>query len=76
MRKAGGRAVVDLSGRGLKKQIKAASDGGFSYAVIIGADEMERGAAAVKDLSSGEQEEVPFSSLSSYLVDGMKKGRL
>ncbi len=67
LRGGGGAAVVDLSGRGLKKQLKAASDGGYSYAVIIGADEMRSGEAAVKDLESGEQEKVPFASLASYI---------
>jgi histidyl-tRNA synthetase len=67
LRGAGGRAVVDLSGRGLKKQLKAASEGGYSFAVIIGDDEMRNGEAAVKDLESGEQENVPFSSLVSYI---------
>lgn len=75
LRREGGRAVVDLSGRGLKKQLKAASEGGFSYAVIIGAEEIERGEAAVKDLSSGEQEKVPFSSLTSYIRNRTEEGR-
>ncbi len=69
LRREGSTAIVDLTGRGLKKQLKAASDGGYSYVVIIGADEMRTGEAAVKDLASGEQEKVPFASLASYIGD-------
>ena len=69
LRAAGGTAVVDLSGRGLKKQLKAASDGGYAFAVIIGAEELKCGGAAVKDLVRGEQEHVPFPSLVSYIRD-------
>jgi histidyl-tRNA synthetase len=75
LREEGGTAVVDLSGRGLKKQLKAASDGGYSYAVIIGADEMRSGEAAVKDLESGEQEKVPFTSLASYIRNRTEEER-
>ena len=75
IRRAGLRAVVDLSGRGLKKQLKAASDGGFAFAVIIGADELARGEAAVKDLESGQQENIPFSSLASHIRSRTEKGR-
>ena len=75
LREKGGRAIVDLSGRGLKRQLKAASDGGFSFAVIIGADEIGSGEAAVKDLVSGEQEKVPFPSLASHIRNRTEEER-
>jgi len=75
LRAAGGTVVVDLSGRGLKKQLKAASEGGYAFAVIIGAEELQSGEAAVKDLVSGEQEGVPFESLVSHIRTGTKEGR-
>lgn len=75
LREGGGRAIVDLSGRGLKKQLKAASDGDFCFAVIIGADEIRSGEAAVKDLVSGEQEKVPFPSLASYIRNRTEEER-
>jgi len=74
LRAEGIAAVVDLSGRGLKKQLKAASEGEHAFAVIIGADELQGGAAAVKDLVSGEQESVPFPSLASYLRNRTEEG--
>ena len=75
LRRDGGTAVVDLTGRGLKKLLKAAVDGGYSYVVIIGADEMRSGEAAVKNLASGEQENVPFTSLASFIRGRTEEGR-
>jgi histidyl-tRNA synthetase len=73
LRLEGISAVVDLSGRSMKKQIKSASDGSFEYVVIIGSDEVERKEATVKSLESGEQESIPFVDLKSYLGDLVKE---
>ncbi|MCK4351590.1 MAG: histidine--tRNA ligase, partial [Candidatus Krumholzibacteria bacterium] len=73
MRLMGVSAVVDLSGRSIKKQMKAASDGSFEYAVIVGPDEVSRREATVKDLQSGEQESISLDKLQSYLVEGAKE---
>lgn len=73
MRLMGVSAVVDLSGRSIKKQMKAASDGSFEYAVIVGPDEVGRREATVKDLQSGEQESISLDKLQSYLVEGAKE---
>ena len=73
LRLGGVSAVVDLSGRSMKKQIKSASDGSFQYVVIIGSDEVEKREATVKSLESGEQESIPFASLQSYLCERMKE---
>jgi histidyl-tRNA synthetase len=73
LRLNGVSAVVDLSGRSLKKQMKAASDGSFEFAVIIGPDEAGRGVATVKHLESGGQESVALVDLRSYLVEGTKE---
>ena len=63
MREHGFGVVVDLSGRTLKKQMKAASESGALVAVIIGLGELASGAAAVKNMQTGEQEAVPFDGL-------------
>ena len=73
MRLEGVSAVVDLSGRSIKKQIKAASDGFYRYAVIIGSEEVGRREATVKDLQSGEQESISLDMLQSYLIEGAKE---
>jgi histidyl-tRNA synthetase len=63
MREHGLAALVDLSGRSLKKQMKAASESGARIAVIIGLGELAPGMAAVKNMQTGEQEAVPFDGL-------------
>jgi len=62
-REAGFVAYVDISGRNLKKQLKAASNSGARYAVIIGSDEMKRQELVLKDLARAEQRYVRFSEL-------------
>jgi histidyl-tRNA synthetase len=47
----------------MKGQMKDAARSGARWAVIVGADEIASGRATVRDLRSGEQEEVPFDRL-------------
>lgn len=68
----GGLVVdVDLSGRSLKRQMRAASESGSTFAVIIGPDELEREEVAVKRLLTGEQKGVPFQNLMAYIKGGL-----
>ena len=64
-----GRGVAtDMAYRGnMKKRLGRANDSGAAYAVILGDDELERGAAAVKDLRSGEQASVRLDWLAERL---------
>mgnify|MGYP006277644039 CR=1 FL=1 len=68
LRGAGLAVSVELSGRSVKKQMKAASESGARLAVIIGPEELDEERASLKDLSSGEQERVPFEDLLSTLM--------
>jgi histidyl-tRNA synthetase len=72
LRVCGFMSIVDLSGRSLKKQMRAASEGGFLFAVIVGPDEMRIGKATVKNLSTGVQESVSFGDLASYITRSME----
>jgi len=66
LRRAG--FTVDLGFRGnLSKRMKKANQARAVAAVIIGEDEIERGAATVRDLESGDQQEIPFDSLAGAL---------
>lgn len=67
LRDAGLDVVVDLSGRGIKKQLRGAVETGASFAVIVGPDEIASGNAAVKDLRAGVQEEVAFEMLVGHI---------
>jgi histidyl-tRNA synthetase len=68
LRRAGVRVSVDLSGRSMKKQMRAASESGAPLAVIIGPDELDKGEATVKALSGGGQESVPFTELEDRIM--------
>jgi histidyl-tRNA synthetase len=56
-------ACVDLSGRGLKAQMRGADRAAARVAVILGEAEMEAGAAMVRDLKSGEQQQAAWPAV-------------
>ena len=61
--------TVDLGFSGnLSKRMKRANKVNAAAAVIIGDDELARGAATVRDLDSGEQEEADLASLTDRLA--------
>jgi histidyl-tRNA synthetase len=55
-------------GRSVKAQWKAADRSGARVAVMVGRDELARDAVAVKDLGTGQQEEVARTDLVAWLV--------
>ncbi len=67
LRAKGIRADMDLQGRSLKGQMKQAGKSGADYTVIIGSDELTKGAAAVKSMAEGTQAEISLSDVSSYI---------
>ena len=67
LRAAGLHVAHDLKGRSLKAQMKEANRQEAPYTLIIGDNELESETATVKEMASGEQEDVPFDELASYL---------
>jgi histidyl-tRNA synthetase len=67
LRRAGFTVDLGYSGN-LKKRLDKANKANAAAAVIIGEDEMAKGAATVKDMETGEQTEVPLSSLEDHLA--------
>jgi histidyl-tRNA synthetase len=63
LRDAGIAAEIALEGGKLGKQLKYADRAGIRFAVVMGEDELARGAVAVKDLRRGNQLEVPRAEL-------------
>ena len=62
LRRAG--IACDLAYRGnMKRRMQKAAASGARHAIILGDDELARGEAAVKDLQSGEQRNVPLAEL-------------
>jgi len=67
LRRAGYR--IDLGhGGNLSKRMKRANKVNAAAALIIGEDELARGAATLRDLDSGEQEEAALASLVDRLA--------
>ena len=67
LRRNGFAADLGFSGS-LKKRLAKANKANAAAAVIIGDDELAKGAATVRDMETGEQTEVPFSSLEEHLA--------
>ena len=60
--------AADMAYRGnMKKRLGRANEAGAAYALIIGDDELERGEAQLKDLSSGEQRAVSLDLIAQAI---------
>jgi histidyl-tRNA synthetase len=58
---------MDLQGRSLKGQMKQAGKLDSQFTVIIGSNELEKGAAAVKNMADGNQKDIPFAEVAGYI---------
>ncbi|HWL65066.1 MAG TPA: histidine--tRNA ligase, partial [Actinomycetota bacterium] len=63
LRRRGIGADLDLAGRSMKGQMKAADRAEAIWAVIIGDEEMVARRATLKHLETGEQQSVPFDEI-------------
>ncbi|MBC7954169.1 MAG: histidine--tRNA ligase, partial [Rhodospirillaceae bacterium] len=67
LRAAGVAVELGFSGN-LKKRMVRANKANARLAVILGEDEATRGAATLRDLDTGSQEEVPLSALKERIL--------
>ena len=67
LRRAGIAVDLGLSGN-LKRRMQQANRTGARTAVLLGDDELARGVATVRDMTSGEQREVPIDRLAAALA--------
>jgi histidyl-tRNA synthetase len=63
------RAAVDVSGRKMDKQIKAAVKKGIKYVLFIGEQELESGQFTLKNLQTGTEETHSIERLVSIIKD-------
>ena len=74
-RSAGLRASVYLGSSGkLGRQLKWASDTGARWCLIYGENEHEAGVVTVRDMTTGEQVQVPVVELAGYLAARREEG--
>ena len=59
--------------RGMRSQLRYASNSGATHAIIIGDDELAKGMATLRDLDAGSQSEVPLDYLPKALGGDISK---
>jgi histidyl-tRNA synthetase len=69
LRGAGISGLLALGDRSLKSQLKSADRAQVLYTVILGEEELQAGKAAVREMSRGQQIEVPLSELLGWLQE-------
>ena len=68
-----GISLMDLTGRGLKGQMKYADREKIRYVLILGDDELAENVVIVKDMILGEQEKIPMDSIIKYMRNEIDK---
>ena len=68
LRELGCYVIMDTLRRSLKAQLRDANRSGAVKAVIIGEDELKNKTVQIKDLSSGEQEEIVMNDLVKHFT--------
>jgi histidyl-tRNA synthetase len=57
----------DYQNRSLKAQMKYASKTGARYTLFVGGDELQRGSAILREMATGNQEEVPLEKATEHI---------
>jgi histidyl-tRNA synthetase len=70
LRGSGVPADMDYTGRSLKAQMKIANKLGARFVVILGEDEIAQGVAALRDMSTSEQQIVTLGELARFIHEG------
>jgi histidyl-tRNA synthetase len=69
LRASGLAAVLSFGDRSLRAQFRAAGKQQIRYVIILGRDELEQNRAAIRDMRSHEQIEVPLDGLIVWLKE-------
>ncbi|MFW5869158.1 MAG: histidine--tRNA ligase [Armatimonadota bacterium] len=67
LRQEGVKAEIDYRRRSIRAQMRYADSQNYLNAVLLGGDEIAKGVATVRDMVSGDQEEVPLHTLAEDL---------
>ena len=59
--------VLDVMGRGLGAQLKAAASAGAEFVVIVGKNELDVGKLSLRDMLTGEQESLTLAEIEVVL---------
>src|SRR5699024_8109366 len=69
LRKQGIKVDKDFQGRKMKAQFKSADRYEAKYVVILGEDELSAGKVLVREMETGDQEEVAIEALDQIMVN-------
>ncbi|MGD6832104.1 histidine--tRNA ligase [Sutcliffiella halmapala] len=69
LRKAGIVAEKDYQDKKLKAQFKAADRLKSKYTIVFGEDELAKGVVSIKEMETGEQQEVAYEGVVTYLTE-------
>jgi histidyl-tRNA synthetase len=67
LREAGMAAQIAFGDRSLKAQMKSADRNNAGYAIIVGENELAQGIAAVRNLETSKQTDVPLNEVENWL---------
>ncbi|MBE6770126.1 MAG: histidine--tRNA ligase [Ruminococcaceae bacterium] len=76
LRAEGFCAQSEISGRGLKAQMRFANKIGAKFLVVLGDDELDNNKAVLKDMSNSETKEVDLDKLTDALYEALKNSAL
>ena len=76
LRSAGLTADRDYQGRSLKSQFKTADREAAQFVAVLGDAEVQNKTATLKQLATGEQQEVPFEQVVDFIRKNLSKGGL
>jgi histidyl-tRNA synthetase len=60
---------MDVMGRSLGAQLKAAASAGAEYVVIVGKDELDAGMLTLRDMAEGGQESLALAEIEERLKE-------
>jgi len=76
LRRKGVNADMAFGARGLKGALRAADRSGAAFAALIGAEERRDGTVSIKDLRTGDQQDVAATEATDWLIARLLTERL
>jgi histidyl-tRNA synthetase len=73
LRKVNLTVEKDYLDKKIKAQFKVADRLEAKFVIVLGDDELERNAASIKNLKTGNQEEIPLDEISTFLLENKEK---
>ncbi|MCX5679143.1 MAG: His/Gly/Thr/Pro-type tRNA ligase C-terminal domain-containing protein [Candidatus Omnitrophica bacterium] len=73
IRRLGIACGIDHGARSLKSQMRSADKVGALFTVILGEDEIKKGEATLRDMTTKEQVSVKFEALADAIIEKLRK---